>query len=185
MSVDHDRTGRADDMATKAIQPRPGTWNGIEFRSQLEIKWAQWFDGLGLCWEYVDRSTHDFEVATESLWTIEVKPRVPSLCAAAVNRIATDFEEWPEGPVVLFVGNPPSPYGNGIALGCDFLTDARSGRPWLRMLPSFWRDPWMDGAEFNLRCLPFGMCYLVPPGDCTEKVCDWMIWYTERYTDGR
>lgn len=115
-------------MAGNVIQPRPGSWNGIEFRSQLEIKWAQWFHSHtkeGWAIEYMDEHDFDFLLTctrSDIGWhTIEIKPRVYSVCANAIKRL--DFNARKPGDRwSLIVGNPPSPYGRPLILQFQFCT---------------------------------------------------------------
>jgi len=39
-------------MTTTTPAPIPTEWRGITFRSRLEARWAMFFDGAGIAWEY-------------------------------------------------------------------------------------------------------------------------------------
>jgi hypothetical protein len=82
----------------------PTIYNGVQFRSRLEAKWAAFFDLLGWPWQYepfdLDGWIPDFLLGADIL--IEVKPVVeyPHDIAAEINR-----------------SKVPSPYVCGI-FGC-------------------------------------------------------------------
>lgn len=64
------------------IQAIPTTYNGINFRSRLEAKWARFFDMAGWRWEYepedFDGYIPDFVLLTHTKIYVEVKPTYSS-----------------------------------------------------------------------------------------------------------
>lgn len=98
----------------KAIQPKPGTYKGIDYRSQLEISWVKYFEKVGMRFTYVD--THEFDFLVYwygSSFDVEVKPNNHELVMQAIGRICDFYERNPQKRFTSFVicGNPPSPYG--------------------------------------------------------------------------
>ena len=102
------------------IKPKPGTWNGYSFRSQLEIKWAKFFETLtNWCWEYDDAAWYDFDCSTlinneEFVFTVEVKPIEHEICQRAIQRLLDNKDAWLQtsSKWLLVCGQPPSCYGN-------------------------------------------------------------------------
>lgn len=99
-------------MAT-VIKPKPGKYKGIQFRSQLEIEWAKWFDSHAIKWEYIDTATHDFKC--QHFGTVEIKPRDATVIAAAAERI-WHGNDGVDTVAQIIIGAPPSIYGNPIML---------------------------------------------------------------------
>jgi hypothetical protein len=105
------------------IKPKPGSYRGVEYRSQLEIAWARWLfksrPTLGR-WKYTDASDHDFHLKSSSVdLYVEVKPPVNELIELALLRLdmgrlfdlmepPTEFQRQRRWH--LFIGQPPSPY---------------------------------------------------------------------------
>ena len=97
------------------IKAKPGSYKGVKYRSQLEIKWAMYLEEVihkGAECVYVDESNHDFQIRSEYGVSakIEVKPRIWGLCESAIARL--EFGDFCESDRwFLFIGQPPSPYG--------------------------------------------------------------------------
>jgi len=98
---------------SQVIKPKPGIYNGVRYRSQLEISWAKWFDEVGLDWKYIDTSEHDFDV--QKFGCIEVKPRNADMIYSASTRI-WEGDDGQQIIAKLLIGSPPSIYGNGLLL---------------------------------------------------------------------
>jgi hypothetical protein len=99
---------------SQVIKPKPGIYNGVRYRSQLEISWAKWFDEVGVEYEYIDTSTHDFKL--NKYGEIEVKPKVASLVVDAFDRMIKDRSVGGLNLAIgerlqVMSGNPPSSYG--------------------------------------------------------------------------
>lgn len=158
-------------MATKAIQPRPGVWNGIHFRSQLEIGWVQWFDKHGLNWEYVDEATHDFELTYEEdgfrmLDIIEIKPEVPKICASALMRFKNLVAHNPirdNERILLMIGSPPSAYSRGCGIYCSFFRRLVRDNVVLALAPTYLGEPPAKGGQLLLHVPPGQPAYLSEP----------------------
>jgi hypothetical protein len=125
-------------MAT-VIKPKPGKYQGIEFRSQLEIKWAKWLsENCPDKWSvvYVDDKDCDFASSYHSPnapWHyMEVKPPVADPIRAALMRLRfsdrTPGESW-----TLLVGQPPSAYGRPWCLQLDFITTSEIYGPFTEL----------------------------------------------------
>jgi len=157
------------------IQPRPGSWNGIEFRSQLEIKWAQWFDKQDLDWLYVDEKSHDFDIMHKDGPTdrIEVKPAVPELCALALGRFPELMSRHPDDvgntQAVLLIGDPPSPYSRGCGIICDFVDSISYVELWLALDLVWFGSPPVKDGKLRFMCQPCGPSYLSSP-DCAKRL---------------
>ena len=100
------------------IAARKCAWRGVDFRSSLELRWAVYFDSLGLKWEYEPfffRSSDgrnylpDFRIAELGV-LVEVKPHSQS--GADADRYAmaakTAVAEY-LCRVFVFVVGPPRP----------------------------------------------------------------------------
>lgn len=116
-------------MTGKSIRPRPGVYNGIQFRSQLEIAWAKWMDGMQLAWEYVDESAYDFFVMglfpnqPSRAFFLETKPPDAELCSAAIAKLMQLKHPVEDGQPALIIGHPTECYGTRakmlVMLKCD------------------------------------------------------------------
>lgn len=65
-------------------------FQGIQFRSMLEKRWAQFFDHNGYQWEYIDAPYGDFRVDGH---LVEVKPRGEEFLQKAVG-MAPQGQSW-------------------------------------------------------------------------------------------
>jgi len=66
---------------TKQIPPKPTLYKGIEFKSRLEARWAVFFDGLKIRYQYepYGEQTPDFEIELDGEgFKIEVKGQRPN-----------------------------------------------------------------------------------------------------------
>lgn len=110
-------------MSNGIIKPKPGVYKGIKYRSQLEIAWAKYFDGVDIAFRYVDRCFCDFAVPGWDFCAFEVKPAVPSLVCKAIRRWFTECGYQAGTMAVIMVGPPPSEYGYPVLilaiLTCD------------------------------------------------------------------
>ena len=123
-------------MGAKVIRARPGKYKGVEYRSQLEVQWAKWFEKWKLEACYVDLPWCDFVVdAWPFLGAIEIKPPVPSIVVEAIKRWFDECDPINHAyalggnsshePTIL-VGSPPGSYGmpmlfRVIWINCDRL----------------------------------------------------------------
>lgn len=157
----------------KVIQARPGNWNGIEFRSQLEIKWAQWFESQGVLWDYVDKHTHDFELAYKvdgirMLDIIEIKPEVSKICASALMRFKNLVAHNPirhNECVFLMIGSPPSDYSRGGGIYCSFYCRLGRDDVVLSLAPAFFCEPQVKDGQLMLYTQHSDPRYLSKPDD--------------------
>ena len=88
-ALDTKHSGLPD--STPAIEPIISEYNGVHFRSQLEAKWAKWFDTCQIPWRYEPDIgiswLPDFEVTiNDTKYLAEVKP-VQSLPPEVTQRI--------------------------------------------------------------------------------------------------
>lgn len=106
-------------MADKVIKPKPGVYKGVQYRSQLEISWAKYFDQHKLLrWWYKDKPCWDFQLQPQvfAFETLEVKPKCISLVVDAIHRWLHMFdndEDFDYRSIIATVlcGPPPSRYG--------------------------------------------------------------------------
>lgn len=135
----------------RAIQPKPGTWRGVQYRSQLEIAWAQWLEDMSpdhLRVEYQDQSAWDFVAYVGDDWAprhrfglyqanrifIEVKPKVHELCRKAIDRffraLCRHGTFFPGDKWVLVLGGPPNIYGDPMIILGKFRVMSHLSGPW-------------------------------------------------------
>jgi hypothetical protein len=104
------------------LKARPTTYRGVEMRSRLEARFAQWLDADDLGWVYEPRAyggrggqyLPDFQIdgPSLSLWFVEVRPTVErAFLALARMQVIWESEPYadlmvatPEG--LWFHGNP-------------------------------------------------------------------------------
>ena len=87
------------------IKAKPTLYNGVEFRSRLEARWAVFFDSLRIRWEYEETYFEteygyykpDFWLDTG--WIIEIKPTTP--LDIEFNKV-----ESVNGKIALISGSP-------------------------------------------------------------------------------
>lgn len=84
-------------------------YEGITFRSVLEVRWAVFFDALGITWEYEPRHDFgglaylpDFWLPTHKTY-IEIKPCSPF---EGIEKCAALAKQW---PITVFCGPSPQP----------------------------------------------------------------------------
>ena len=91
----------------------PTFYDGIEYRSRLEARWAAFFDQLG--WQYTyepfdgDYYIPDFVIHGGAPLIVEIKPAVtPDDYQAAATRVARGLsEQWQRGVVILGIDPLP------------------------------------------------------------------------------
>lgn len=110
------------------IKPKPTTYNGVEFRSRLESKWASFFDLVGWDWTYepgeVNGYNPDFFIRCNSMSyptntiIVEVKPSL-FLTKDEKNSILNKYKN--EKAHILILTDMPfyaaNFCGNGPAIG--------------------------------------------------------------------
>jgi len=100
------------------IKPKPGVYRGVQYRSQLEIAWAKYWDSNGIEYTYIDEPHADFRITRWDFGDCEVKPAKPAMIIKALNKwlaaIADESSEEGNGnaghTAVVIAGGPPSEY---------------------------------------------------------------------------
>lgn len=103
------------------IAPIPTTYNGVQFRSRLEARWAVFFDLMGWEWEYEPIDLNgwipDFVIKGNIDLLVEVKyfsvySEYPSIDEKWLAQLTKIEQANPDKPVLLLSGNPYQE-GNG------------------------------------------------------------------------
>ena len=96
----------------RKIKAIPTKYNGVEFRSRLEARWAVWFDRMGIAWQY---EPEGFNVCGEAYLPdfrlpdvfggvyVEIKPK--ELKGAEMDRAMRFVREF-DGELLLICGLP-------------------------------------------------------------------------------
>jgi hypothetical protein len=97
----------------EVIKARPGTYKGVRYRSQLEIKWAKWLAENGIDHHYDDAPWYDFTICGAR---VEIKPAVAEVVYEAVERALSQGSDLilPGEMCHLIAGEPPSIYSRPI-----------------------------------------------------------------------
>lgn len=128
----------------------PTKYDGVQFRSRLEAKWAVFFDLLGWKWQYepVDFNgwIPDFAIYGEHITYVEVKPVVffPKEIADEIDRSGCTDE-------VLIIGQTPmlstSHYNWGSKVVAIGAVDYEEGFGWIREKCANWIDDVVDEPD--------------------------------------
>jgi len=97
-------------MKAKKIKPKNTFYNGYNFRSRLEARWAVWFDCMEIKYRYetegydLEKEGYlpDFWLYGDRTW-IEIKPDRPSF--EEIEK-AVELEQKTGFPVIFFCGTP-------------------------------------------------------------------------------
>lgn len=141
----------------------PTKYNGTQFRSRLEARWAAFFDLIGLEWEYepLDLSGYIPDFILPNLFgshvaLVEVKPIVSWPCAVvgctSCNPAdAATREEHDDAIAKIKRSGWNSP---AFLVGAVFPPAGQLGRPWARRVDSL--DP-LCHAELFVECTRCGL----------------------------
>jgi len=160
------RKGSAEN---RMIPAKPTRYEGIQFRSRLEARWAKFFDLCGWAWEYEPFDMHgwipDFVLRGTNSVLVEVKPFNPSNLEAfseAIKKAETAWSKcWREFDVdhLLLLGSSPN-FGRGE------LDDDSLG--WLSESIFDYGDPTKQFSIWICRA-PIGVCLVTGKVDfCHE-----------------
>jgi hypothetical protein len=133
----------------------PTTYNGVNFRSRLEARWAAFFDAAGWRWSYepvdLDGWIPDFVLHLKEPIYVEVKPALTE--AELREHCAKIDAAQPEHEVLLLgadVGIVPDPLNSGTSLGLLCELSKEIGPDGIERLQRWW-----DAAgAFECSCGP-------------------------------
>lgn len=144
------------------MRPRgiPTRYNGIQFRSRLEAKWAAFFDLCGWRWEYepldMDGYIPDFVLLFSQPLLVEVKPAF-TLEEMRTHTGKIELSGWDKE--ALIVGNAP------IRNICDYSL----GLLWER---DAYADPWSDALFFDCpKCRQLSLYHMAGSWWCRAQGC--------------
>jgi|GEM_PF-2908496 len=144
----------------------PTLYQGQQFRSRLEARWASFFDTLGWRWEYepLDLAGYipDFVLKFEKPMLVEVKPCIQHEDLEATAAAKIDASGWP-GPA-LIVGATPDEGCFGSRIGL------------IRQEMTYGEEPWWDGAHLldsHGKPNHYGLCGEGGSFACRACVSDW------------
>lgn len=128
-------------MAIRAIETR---YKGYRFRSRLEVRWAVYFDAVGLKWDYELEGFHlpsgeylpDFWLSTIQMWA-EVKAKTFS---DGEKRLARELAQMTGRPVFMLAGVPsvkpyPAYMAGGVVVDHEVHQYRREARAWASYAP--------------------------------------------------
>ncbi len=130
-------------------------WNGINFRSRLEVSWAKFFSYKKSDWSYVDAAWYDFGV---DMHRVEIKPFGREFLDQALLRAIEN--EW-QGELIVLQGPPEA--------GCTIHVCRNDG----------WdaQNPGVDRVLIQTRL--FAWPRLLTFSQAVERICvqnEWMLW---------
>lgn len=126
----------------ESIPAIPTRYNGIQFRSRLEAKWAAFFDGMGWRWEYEPLDLRgwipDFALIGHKTTLVEVRPitnLTEPLAVQAIERAKAANDSrgvlfvGVEGPGRWYPLDEDKEYGHVITFGVA-CADDENVEPW-------------------------------------------------------
>jgi len=142
-----------------AIRALPTFYDGIQFRSRLEARWAYFFNLCKVQWQYElqgyesdeHRYLPDFYLQETEMY-VEIKPNMGFVEDSIVNRKMAEFARSIPGKFVVFVDTPVKARYYSYEAG---YTDLNTKKPYPGELHFAWLQN--DKGQFQPHYYPLGL----------------------------